>query len=252
MFVSDFRRLPKRPELEPLMAQVESLGITCELGLVQRHCLAEPLGLFRFAYTPLEGLVTALHEGFEGIGDPAQIELRTGADGQWVSLHKRYGFECHTRYFPASHTESLMRKKLSVHYPALARNLRDALTSAEKLFVYRPATPGAAGDEARTLLEAMHRFGRPVLLWIDETDDPRAVGTAEWTIPHGLMTGYLDRYAPIEAAESASFDAWIGVVSAALELWRRPLSRDSRTGPGPQAHAHSATAIAQDMGCQGG
>ena len=113
-----------------------------------------------------------------------------------------------------------MRKKLSVHYPALARKLRDELTGGEKLFVYRPATPGSGPAESPRLLEAMHRFGRPVLLWIEVTEDPRAVGTAEWTSA-GLMTGYLDRFAPIEAAESAPFDAWVAVLGAAVGLWRR-------------------------------
>ena len=81
MSAPDFSHLAQRPELEPLMRQVESLGINCELGLVQRHCLAEPLGLFRFAYTPLEGLVAALHQDFAGIGDPG--ELRAAHRARW-------------------------------------------------------------------------------------------------------------------------------------------------------------------------
>ena len=58
-----------------LMLRFESLGQNCEFGLVQRRCGSEPLGLLRFASTPLPHLLAAFEGGFEGLGGPDAIEI---------------------------------------------------------------------------------------------------------------------------------------------------------------------------------
>ena len=216
----DFRYLPKRPDMAPLLRKVVPMGINCELGLVQRHCQTEPVGLFRFGYTPINGLLAALASRFAGIGEPSEIELRVDDSGEWLSRHSRYGFEFHTELFSASHTEDAVRRKLAVRFPQLARKFVEELARAEKLFVYRPAIPGPAGEEAQALLTAMHRFGKAVLVWIDVADTPGKVGTAHWTQPGQLITAYVDRYTQVKFAAGASLDAWLGMVSSALALAR--------------------------------
>jgi hypothetical protein len=104
------------------------------------------------------------------------------------------------------------------HLSFLARKFMDDLRGGQKLFVFRPETPSAAGDDAFKMLDAMRRFGGAPLLWVTTTDDSMLAGTARWTVPGELMTGYLDRYAHIRFAAGASFDAWTRVVSSALSL----------------------------------
>ena len=214
----DFRAQPERPELEPLMRQAESLGISCELGLVQRHCRAEPLGLFRFGYTPLPGLIDALTQCFAGIGDPEQLRLHQDLDGEWISTHLRYGWEFHTVLLAKTYSEDAVLQKIVPHFWRLAQMLVENLGNGEKIFVYRRQFAMPAGPEARRLLTAMQQYGRPVLLWVDVAEHPAQIGTAEWTIPGQLMTGYLDRYSWIRFAAGLSFDAWINMLTAAVKL----------------------------------
>jgi len=53
-----------------LLMRFEALGENCELGFVQRHFGAEPLGLLRWAGISNASLVTALDTAFAGVGDP--------------------------------------------------------------------------------------------------------------------------------------------------------------------------------------
>jgi hypothetical protein len=55
----------------------------------------------------------------------------------------------------------------------------------------------------------MQRYGSPILLWVDVSNAIHPPGTACWTNPGCLMTGYLDRYANVRFAAGASFDCWL-------------------------------------------
>src|SRR6185312_11010618 len=51
-----------------LVMRFESLGDNCELGLVQRRCGKEPLGLLRFANIMLPSLLRGVSTGFDRLG----------------------------------------------------------------------------------------------------------------------------------------------------------------------------------------
>src|ERR1700761_1738697 len=72
----------------------ESLGGTghgCEFGLFQRHFGAEPLGLLRWADTPVDLLIKALESRFEGVGAPDNTILFAPEDGtEWWTRDKRF------------------------------------------------------------------------------------------------------------------------------------------------------------------
>jgi hypothetical protein len=175
--------------------------------------------LFRFGKTPIDGLIAGLESRFDGIGDAALLHLTTSRSGEWITTHQRYGFEFHTRHNVANFTEAQVRKRMSAHFRLLADKLLDALHDGEKIFVYRPLEPSPASVGGGTdLLATMHKHGNPVLLWVDLAKDPSQAGTVEWTIPGKLMTGYLDRFAPVRLAAFASFDVWLQIISSALAM----------------------------------
>jgi len=201
------------------MKRVESLGISCELGLIQRHCRAEPLGLYRFSRTPLPGLIDALNARFDGIDDPAELEFTLfGHLDEWVTNHRRYGFGAHTSHLAAKTSEEEIRKHICVHYRFLARKLTEDLQKGDSVFVYRPEAPMPAGEDTYRLLEAMRKFGPSVLMWMDVPAQPEKIGTVEWTIPGRLMTGYIDRFTTPRWAAGASFEVWLQVIAAAVKL----------------------------------
>lgn len=234
----DHRQGPQRPELGELTLKVESLGASWELGLVQRHCMIDQPGLFRFGYTPFDGLVRALDAGLDDVGLRRALRADVGENSDYIAVHQDYGFEFHTKHIPAGVSEADLIAKMAIHLGFLARKLRDDLGKGEKLFVYRPESHEGSGDNARRLCEAMGRFGNAVLLWVELTDDPAKFGTAEWTEPGRLITGYLDWCAKTKYAETISFDCWVSMLQAAVGLWERmPARYEAGRGAARRARA---------------
>jgi hypothetical protein len=223
----DFRRFPARPDLQPMLMRVQSLGISCELGLVQRHCGAESLGLFRFGFTPLDGLVAALDNDFAAIGDPSQIAV-ISANKEWVTHHRTYGFEFHTERQIQDASRETIRGLAAAHFEFLARKLREDLADGEKLFFYRPENPGAPAEACHALSASMGRYGSPALCWVDIAPRPECAGQAEWIVPGRLMAGYLDRFASTRFAAGAPFSTWLALIENSLNLW------DATRTPGNQ------------------
>jgi acetyl esterase/lipase len=218
MSFSDYRSQPRRPDLKDLMSQFVSLGINCELGQVQRHCDSDLLGLFRFGLTPMAGLIEALDSSFESIANPDLIQFKTLRDGEFISVHQRYGVEFHTGMNVHKTTEDFVREKLVRHFTYLSRMLLEEISHGEKIFVYRPRTIDTPESDARLLLASLRRHGPAVLLWAAWSDDPARIGTVEWRVPGELMVGYLDRYSPINYANDLSWHAWLSICEAAAVL----------------------------------
>jgi len=215
---NNFHNSPPHPEHKDLVEQFVSLGINCELGIVQRNCKAEPLGLFRFGMTPMRGLIDALRCNFDTISDADQLACRLLRNSEFITTHKRFGFEFHTGMKADAVAEDVMRKKVTVHFSYLARMLMEQLTAGEKIFVFRPLTTDVPEDEAYELSAQMRRFGPTTLLWAAWSADPALVGTVNWRVPGELMVGYLDHYAPLRFAVNASFDGWLAICQGAVAL----------------------------------
>ena len=88
--------------LAEIAGTMQSLGLNCEFGLVQRRAGAEPLGLLRFATSPLPALLAGLEARFDGLGDPAAMDLAEvpfspGSNScEWIVRDRRFGFVFHT------------------------------------------------------------------------------------------------------------------------------------------------------------
>ena len=201
------------------MRKVESIGVSCELGLIQRHCNVETVGLFRFGFAPFDGLIRALDDKFADVGSLGALGTFTGSSLEYNSIHRDYGFEFHTGHFADMNSEAEVLEKMSAHFRFLARKLMSKLGNGSRLFVYRPESPVPSPESALRLSDAMCRFGQPVLLWVELTDDPAKFGTAEWTVPGRVITGYLDWFAKVNYAAAMPFDYWVKMLQAGVELW---------------------------------
>ncbi len=200
---------PRCPEFAPIAARFSSLGVNCELGLVQRWCAIEPLGLFRFAYTPLPGLVAALEDGLRGIADPEQIDITINGTGEYEARHRLYGFEFHTMIGQDTASEGDVRKHyVSKRLPLLSRMLLEDITKGEKILVFR-----AEGDaeEPKRLLAAVRKLGPAPLLWVTAADQQETAGKVSRE-GDGLLVGHLDYFAPLRYARGLSFWSWVSVL----------------------------------------
>ncbi len=197
-----------------LMLGFESLGMNCELGLVQRQCGAEPLGLLRFAFSPIQALLAGLEDRFARIGRPETTELRLHAPtGEFQVMDRAYGFLFHTWIYGKDGADPAdLQKRECRRLPRLAAKLVETLEDAEKIFVFR-GEAATSEAEVRRIVEAVRRYGDNTVLWVRAAD---ASHPAEMVRPggEGLLMGWVDRLAPMQDAVRFSFASWLRVLAA--------------------------------------
>ena len=210
---------PQRMPAETLMMQFESLGENCEFGLAQRRCGAEPLGLLRFASTPLSALLAALGQRFDGLGDPDQLEIRVSENQrEYLVLDRRYGILYHPWLMVGEADPEGIRQRELMRLPLLKRKLIEDFEQGSKIFVYRGMQPLSPTLVWR-LFAALRQFGPATLLWVERQDAKHPAGTVE-VLGDGLLKGYIDRFAPGDNAHDLSLDCWIALCRAALSITR--------------------------------
>jgi hypothetical protein len=199
------------------MMRFESLGESCEFGLVQRRCEAEPLGLFRFASAPLPKLLAALGADFAGFGEPEALDVELSANGrEYMIKDKRFSLLYHAWVMAGEMTPEEVHQREIRRLPLLIRKLREDLTEAEKIFVYHGMGRLGGADDALPLMMVLRRYGPSTLLWVELADADHPAGTVEQA-GAGLLKGYIDRFAPGEDAYDLSLDCWIAICR---EAWR--------------------------------
>lgn len=207
--------------LSQLAMRFESLGENCEFGLVQRRCDSEPLGLLRFSSTFLRNLIRGLDSGFDGLGETEEIEPRLEGSGplkEYMIHEKRFGLVYHTFVYEGQRSVWLMREQEAARLKFLRRKFLEDLEGSEKIFVYK-RNSSVSEEEILPLFLALNRHGSNRLLWVVQADETHPPGTVEVAM-HGLLKGYIDRFAPDENAHDFSFDGWIRVCANAYLLSR--------------------------------
>jgi hypothetical protein len=201
------------------MMRFESLGENCELGLVQRGCGAEPLGLFRFASAPFANLMDALAAQFEGLGEADQLEVELSDNRrEYMVRDHRFGFLYHAWVLAGEMRPEDVHRREVRRLPLLIRKLSEDLTAGEKIFVYHQMDQPLSAVQARQLASALSAYGPSTLLWVELAEPEHPAGTAEWIEP-GLIKGFVDRFAPGENAHDLSIDCWVAMCRAAYRLW---------------------------------
>ncbi len=204
--------------LAELAIQFESIGENCEFGLIQRRWGAEPLGLLRFASSPLDKLLPALRNRLRGMGDPGMLEVQEGGGREYMVLDRTYRFLYHAWAKIGELTPEQILTREYRRVPFLIRKLTEELQAGEKLFVYHGMQPLAA-PQVRALSSALRLYGPGTLLWMELADADHPPGSVE-RVDARVIKGYVDRFAPGENAHDISLACWEDVCRAAWRLWR--------------------------------
>ena len=201
---------PSRPNLAEFMLQFESLGDNCEFGVVQRHFGAEPLGLLRFTSTPLRLLAAAIERRFEGVGDPANTDLKV-VNGEYMTTDKRFHMAMHTFIRETGDD----REKRLISVCRRLRFLRDKLLAdlaeAHKILVYGCTEP-LNDDEIQPLWHAIRAYGNNRLLLVRAADAGNPAGSVR-LLADGFVAGYVDKL----DVGAPSFDVWLTICLATKE-----------------------------------
>jgi hypothetical protein len=204
-----------------LMWQFQSLGDNCEFGLVQRQLGAEPLGLFRFAHTTIDGLIAAFESRFAALQSPDNIEVRYGqypnGEYEYATSVPQYQFNNHAAYQSSNMSLDERRSKEMKRLNFLARNLIEDAESGQKMFVYKSNVP-LAEQRIKELHRAIALYGPCWLLWVTPA-------TADWPagrvdeVSERFLRGSVDRFAPYEMANDFTVQDWRTVCGNAYQLW---------------------------------
>lgn len=200
-----------------LMLQFESIGDSCEFGLVQRANGAEPLGLFRFSGVPVRHLIRGLEHRFEGMADPEQIRVQP-ENGEYMIKLWKYDFiyHAHVREGAMDPAELHAREVRRTRF-LLDKFIAD-LENPAKILVFRQNEPLLAHDLVM-LRAALGRYSRATLLWVQEAMPGHLPGTAEHADDQ-LLLGYVRWLSPRDNAHQIDHESWLSLCRQAHVLWR--------------------------------
>lgn len=201
------------------MLRFESLGDNCEFGLVQRRCGAEPLGLLRFSNITLVQLLRALDAGFDGLGEPENMEfwLEDGNKPEYVLRDRSFGLVFHTFLHPGDVVEADLIAQQATRLKFLRRKLLEDLANGDKIFVIKRNDP-LTQAEVLPVLTALRRHARQArLLFVVPASAEYPPGTVIETAD-GLLRGHIDRFAPPDRVPELSLEPWLEVCLNAARL----------------------------------
>lgn len=240
-WVADYLRPEDEAQLEAIIAQqqsqdglamhrlvldFESLGSNCELGMVQRHYNAEPLGLFRFSYTPLDGLLAMLEgDHLASFDERASLVLNPGTR-EYELVDRVHGFEWHTWQHDGQADAAALERQERVRLPYLVRRFYETLEDGEKILVLRDEDGPTDPARIERLLAALRRHGDVTLLWVSVATDGHTVGDVEWA-GEGLLHGWIDRLTRRLDAVDASIAAWGVICQRAHRMWGAARTRQA-------------------------
>lgn len=209
------------------MWEFQSLGDNCELGLVQRQLGAEPLGLFRFAHTMIDGLIAAFESRFVAFESPENIEVRyaefPNGDFEYITSVPQYRYNSHSAYQSRKLSADERRNKETKRLNFLARKLIEDAETGKSIFVYKSNVP-LAEPRIKDLHRAIGVYGPSWLLWVTPATVDWPAGRVE-QLSERFLRGSVDRFAPYEAAGDFSVQTWPTICRNAYDLWaaQRPM-----------------------------
>jgi tetratricopeptide (TPR) repeat protein len=142
--------------LSVLFKRFESLGDTCEFGMVQRIFQADQVSLLRWAATSPENLVKALDTRFDGVGDPEHTVISINGD-EYTTEDRRYSMHSHTFTSPAAEPIEFFVPEQCRRIQWLRGRLLDNLASASRIFVYKHEE-GLTVNNINSLYAALCRY----------------------------------------------------------------------------------------------
>ena len=209
-----------------LLLGFESLGNDCEFGLVQRHYGAEPLGLFRWNLTTSTSLLLGLATRFDGLGDPAYLELIVDPLSKlYLVRDVRFDFEMHTFIFEGQGDTTKLFDKMCKVLSYLRDRFLDDLKTARKILVYKDLAVDQ--DFIQALHGALRTYGPVDLLWVMPIDGVSAkhfAGRAAGEVIEfgtGLYAGFLSRFGSADGTWDIPFDEWVALCSRMATVARR-------------------------------
>ncbi len=231
-----------------LMQHFRSLGDNAEFSVVQQRLGLDLPSLFRQGGVTLPQIARGLACGFEGIDDPATLELVAlplyGEPRDYVGVQPAYGVHCLAEVKEGAMAPAAVHAIVAARLAVLRRLMLDDLRDGTRILVLRRERP-LAEAEVIPVWTALRGQGGATLLYVTLADEAHPAGSVERRRA-GLLCGRLDRLARADQLGEPSMEAWLAVCRAAYALWRAEegrqearlgsaQTRQGRAAPGPGA-----------------
>ncbi|HXM24757.1 MAG TPA: tetratricopeptide repeat protein [Chthoniobacterales bacterium] len=191
--------------LSSLFKRFESLGDTCEFGMIQRIFQADQVSLLRWSATSPGNLVKALNARLRGVGDPEHTIIAINGD-EYTTEDRRYLMHSHTFTSPAVEPMEFFAPEQCRRIQWLRSRLLDNLTAASKIFIYK-YEDGLTESDMNSLYDALCQYCPQIALLCVKIEEPgRPSGTVE-RLHAGLFVGYIDKFSTVDI----SVNAWIAL-----------------------------------------
>ena len=196
----------------------ESLGGSCEFGLVQRRLGAEPLGLFRWTRVYLGHLVELLENDLSTLGEPEQTELVRYED-EYLIRDRDDRFLMHTFVRVNAVDESTFLDKQCRRLRYLRGKFLEDLKAGEKIFVHKYYDARPSDDEIFKVHDALCRHAPNALLVTRPHEPGHPIGSVE-TLRPGVLVGDLGRSYGEGGWDKLPVEPWREVCEKAFALRR--------------------------------
>jgi hypothetical protein len=215
-----------------LVLQFESLGDSCELGLVQRTVGAEPLGMFRFAGAPVRHLIRAMEARFEGMADPEHVRVQP-ENGEYMIKLTKYDFIYHAHVKIGEAVPTVLHRQQVRNVRFLVDKIIADLEKPEKIMVFRQNEELSAND-LLDLRSALAAYGPATLLWVQATRPGRPPGEVT-IVDDRLMIGYVTRLAMRDNVPDFDLPSWLTMLRNAYAICpaRPAITQEAAPAPTP-------------------
>lgn len=203
-------------EYPDLFRRFESVGGTCEFGIVQRIGGAHTLGLLRWCTISPRQVIAALESRFEGVGSREHTFLTVNEIGEYILSDRRY-FNMHTFIENKQADAETFLQQMCRRLVFLRDKLIEDLENAEKVFVYKPGDGQLEDADLMAIRRAIRQYAANTVLCVRMYDDLHPAGTVE-RIAEGLLLGYIDRNPTSMDREGVSYDCWSLICRSAFAL----------------------------------
>ncbi len=188
----------------------ESLGDSCEFGVVQKKAGIETMSVFKWSATPLLRLAGLIESDLVGLDDPEHIHMRVesrsiGAD-EYMIDHARLNSPMHTFLTVDEMSMDEAFKRQVRRLTLLRRKFNEDVRAARRVYVYRSVAPRPM-EEIRLVHEALRKKGPNHLLYVRHPGEGLEVGDIVIDRP-GLAVAAIDALAPYEASTTIRTEMW--------------------------------------------
>lgn len=215
---------------QALFSNFISLGINCELGIVQKSVGVTRLGLLDWLATHPRDLLRLLKRRFYGIGETAQTIVSINSD-EYIIEDTGYNLRGHSFVRPAEVDQQTFHREICKRLSYLKRKMIEDLEDGESIFVYKLNDNPIPQDTLTDIAAEIASYGPGYLLSIS---DARFTGMpdthVEWQ-SQNVISGHLANLAPYDHANQVDIAGWRAVCSKALQLVRDKKKQTLRTGP---------------------